>query len=569
MERFTPFRDPELEPSRASYIRGVESTPSNWQMWKSNFENTLYSSIVGGAYMLNVGMDDKANGSPVLQPEQLRSMGIESDRAATPLEAVISRVVNLKRDKNKLITENQGWAGGLSSGLAGSLIDMPVYSAAEGIIRGTGNWALKMPVAKTLANTQIGASAMRFFNETVKGAVIKGGAINALSAAVIENPIMEQVAKRVGYEFTQEDASNNILYSALFGGAIEGLGKYVDMKRQTLQNAADLENFSNGKTPSDTSSKVMDRDRFGDSPRLEFKQAEPTPRSGRVYASHVSSTREFNSSTQRTFNSKFGEGVVATNNREFAVGEVTSSLLGEKGQVLELDLAEVNLLDADATIAPELKSSLVSKLETIDSGLAKKVSKAEGSTRDIVETLEKVAERKNKPEISEAVREVVKSMGYDGYEFRVKDSSGSFRGGDADRAIHVFDKEKFTLTGVDDQAGMDISKTPEYYYQAEREEMARMLEPSSDLHYDDVVYKELDNQPLHMGEEVKFDIEQELSDLRDISEELKDIDLSTNEGRKASVSLLKKEIESIERLRSIEPEKVSEVAKASEFCNRI
>lgn len=569
-ERFLPFTNPELDPRRAQYIRGVESTPSWTDTWVSNFERTLLTSIVGGGAMLAIGQDDRRNGSKVMTPEQLKEIGLTSDRPRTPLEAVIGNVVEYQKRKSDLLTKDQGLLSGISSGIAGSLIDLPVYSAAEGAIRGTGNWILKAPMAKNLASTPMGVKAMNFFNQTVQGAVVKGGAINALSAAVIENPIMAQVADRVGYSFTDQDRADNIKYSAFFGGLFEGLGKYLDGKKSTLKAASDFESAYSGKKPSEGFDRTMDRDRFGDSSRLEFRASDPySNRTGRVYSAHNSSDRDFTAKTQKRFESRMGEGIIASTNREFAVGEATNFASGEKGQVVELDLKEARLLDADLNIPVEIKSGLVGALEKYDAKLAKKISNTEGTLRDIVETLHKVAETKNKPELSKLVDDTIKGMGYEGYEFRHRDSSGGFRGSDYDRTYHVFDPEKFELRGVDDQAGRDINP-PKYYDDLAEEELKRLLDPSSDIFYNEATYKELDSQSLILEYDVEGHrsiLKAELDTLMGELDELLDEVIVSDKDIPYS-KFLKKEIEVNKKRAELDEAVIPEVIKASEFCNR-
>jgi len=552
LNRFDVFQNPETLPSRYDAITGVTPSFSWAEAASSQLETSITDTIMGNFARYAFTQTARQLSRQHFPEDKMREMGLDPDLPGTMIENILTKAKTDKAIKNEYIQQSvDSTSARLLGGLAGNIVDMPIYMGAEALTLALGSRFAALPGVRNLALT---GSAAKFF-ETGVGSVAKTVGVNAMAAAAFENPLLSMAKQLNGETLSQEEAYDNIMYSALFAGLIDGFGKAFQNPSRTKRFAADdLNAFENGKKPSSHLGRALDEERFGNTPRLEFevKDAQKFEYSGKTYAAHRSSNRTFNNKTQSSFESNLGEGVIAVTNREFAVKEATSILEGEKGQILELDLTKTSLLEVDAKPSDILKESIVGKIKEIDDKLAKKVESLtkDATLRDIIEAVNETATKAEKPELAEAIQNVVKELGFDGYKFNIKDTEGSFRGTDSDFGVHVFDKDKFTMKGVDDQNLRDLSKEDlSKYEDLAKEEIEYLHSAESDVFYSPEVYKELD------GMEVKYEVPAETTLLK------QDIDLDIE-----SLS----QIDSIpESLNKINPELSREVVKATEFCQRL
>lgn len=566
------FKDTNFTQERGNYMMAGDLTYSPWEVAKSNFSNLIDNSIVGiGANKARITATDFIYNSPELSPEELKAQGYDdTSEPMTQTEAAYRQYLSdeeyLNTLKNHRINKSGGFASTavpfVGSAAGGMLGDLPIFLATGMAVGVAGSALLQGATRVGIPGAQAGYQAL---TSSALGRVGLEVARDGLAAAFLENPLQERAWDSVGKELTEEDKRNNVLYSMLFSAGFGALGEAFGWGRASMKNTIEVAN--EGKVPSDMPTIIRSQESFGDIPK-----GSPTPLlpegkfNGRVYSAHNAPDRNFRFETQDNFGKKYGEGVVATTSRKISINRAKSDLLGTKGQVVELNLSEARLMDLDTELPQQIKTDIVNELEAIDKSLAEAVQEAESSAGNIIDSLMEVADRESKPEVRDAVNEVVKKYGYDGYKFSHVDNAGEIRG-EGDFGVHVFDPDKFELGQVEDLGNRDLNADTPFYREMNDADAEYYNSIESQMNYVKEEFDDIDSvEPLleYGGGDLN-----RVSDLREIEEinfsEVRDIDNIPDIPEDAKRAV-KEELDSLSE--TPPPELSEEVMKASIFCNK-
>jgi hypothetical protein len=433
--RFSPFE------------AGVESF-----MNTANFTEALSEK----SRMFVLGLDTREE---KLTPEQIKQKyGLDTDESLNESQiSLLQQRDQRERSLQNVLSNIDPYGFGrqaypIVGGLINGLVDPLALATGMVVDKGLTSLASMGRIAKVTSS---------LINSPAKNiaAGVTRGVVSGAAEAYLDDYVARSHAQQFGLEYTKADSFLNIGLSITAGGILGGLGAGLDnvQSRKFRQAQESINAFESGRQPKDFYVQAYDRDRFGryDNGTTDTPPVNPKgPTEGVFYGAHVSNDGNFNFDTQRNFNTKLGQGVVFTNNRDFAFNEATSSIDGNGGQIVEINAENLNLLNIDEPMPDYVREIVRKNLEDnkIKGPDVDELLKEGRSTKEVLNFLNDVSESDTKYSdlVNNVNSQIKDAEGLDGYSFRHTDSEGNFVGGDEDGAMFLFDPERVTARGVEE-----------------------------------------------------------------------------------------------------------------------
>lgn len=528
------YNNPEFSEERRNTPMNADNIKfSAWDTAASPFSDRYskfgsayeQTAVAGVAAKAAIGIYDWAVDSRVHTPEEFASVDMKVDEPMTMTEAMY---LQGRKERQQLDSYIQGnlkeefgdtvvpFAASMIGDLSGNA---PLYYTG-GVVAGAAIGA----VAPMVLGAARSARVAQFFGKNIATRALRSGSIEAVGAAIVENPADWAVRTQLyGEEYTVGDGLENIAYSFLGGLVLSPLGEAF----QKIQKAS-VDAAAKGKQANNTPREVVDKLQYGD----KEGATRPISFEGPVYGAHATTTRVLGIDSQKTFGSTFGrEGIVVTTSEEISKRASKNNRLDIHGQQLAFNLAEVKLLDGDIVIPKDIEVKLYQELkkrvgpDEASKILSESRNKSE-TVKELAHRLNKVALETNNKKAAEALNNTVSKMGFEGYSFLHRNSVGKPVGGEGASAVHLFDKKKLGKPDIRDLSSPDKAdpriegdtfeetiKTDQDYYDS----------PESEIFYDKESYTRLDSTPISYGEKPNYDLKEFDSELEEI---LKDIDIT-------------------------------------------
>lgn len=458
-----PIRDTSLNQQNMDIARSsLQFTFTPWQAATQNFmAPNLTNMATDYARSYISDFTDKT-----LTPEEVKEkFGVTVDEGISADHAEIMKTRQDNENLQNLINSNvDKYASGykampLAGSLVGGILD-PLGIAIGAGIAATAGAAAPLVGLGALARTSatVGANIAR-----VGGL----GAISGMAEGYIDDFVSKNHAEQFGLEYTDFDSKMNIGLSTLMGGVLGGLSGKFGFKRPEVRVAKEsMDSFELAKRPNtdflraEYDASIYGRAKEGTTTRTELtteirnfdRVSDVKPEGPRpMYSSHVSNDGNFSHKTQNNFGLNYGEGVIMTTNRDFAFNAAASDLDGTSGHIVEATIGDLNLVDLDTNLSPELKAAI--KHEMLGTGINKNLigGALENTTdaKSFVDAISKVAQLEGRPDLLDTLTKAMQKEGFDGYSFKHRDSFNNFVGESRDSGVYIFNSEHVKATKVD------------------------------------------------------------------------------------------------------------------------
>lgn len=446
----------------------------------------------------------KRQEAPTLSPEELRELGIKSDKPLNRFEAVYRSFIKAREDKRDSI---QGLVNNEALGstvvpfvrsVVGNATD-PVTSTLFGFLEAGGLVAGQALLESQLLRSlgRAGAQVERFVrSESILGQAAKGGLEGALESG-IEVPFEALAAEQASREFTGEDAVYSLLANITFGVGIRGgltaLSNRLNSPRKDFTGkeaevVTDLAEYdtSRGRAPNYENYKGYTESRRntlrdGSSDYVYSPIEVGTVKDNTFYASVTPQSGGVGPDSIGLQGRSYGRGIVLTDNQNLASATASKSVDLSSGKVLAVSIDE-SLFDLKQPLPDGIKEKLNKELKTIldqdeiDDILRK------GTTKEALDELEAIAHAENSIEVQEIANEAFRSEGFRGYKYE------NTSNGQRNNSLFIFDPEDLQVKSAND-APFD-SRAAEKPSTETNESAQKLLEyngdAKSDLDYHEV-----------------------------------------------------------------------------------
>ena len=570
MSQFGRYHDDEqgkFSPENVEIAnRDVKSTFTPFEGFTAQFLNpNMTGALLDKAKMYMLGNSD----SKKLSPEEIKNQfGFDTDETLNYEQAnLIRNRRNREAEYNQIMGNIDPYAFGnralpVMGALANGIMDPVAIGVGLVFDKGiTAGGAMLANIAK------VKTSFSALSRGTQVGLGVARGSTAGLAEGYLDDFVMKNHAKQVGLQYSDTDSFLNITLSTVAGGVLDGLATGLSSVKSRANRMAQesMAGFENGKSPKvDYISNLYDKDRYQRSNRGQVDTPSNfQPEDGVYYAAHSANTNKLDYSTQRTFETPIGgKGLFIVNNKDFAFNEATSSIEGNAGQLLTINTKELDLLDMDAPLPPNIEEALKVRFKELDIDVP-----LDGTLGDVLSDIKTMGDTTGQAQfkdIADKVNEILAEVtGVDGYSFRVKDSKGKGVGPNSNRGAFLFNQDKLSVSELEEvnsklanqrtTVDKEVKQAADYYQSKE-----------SDLFYDKEQNDDFISQdPLPRIPDVKEEISKAEVEIQTLMEE--DLAfLDTLEDSK-----VKKEVKAIrEKLQARPQDLVERAAKAAAVCVR-
>lgn len=565
--------------STPEHIKNLEtSLPQGKAGFTTNLDDRFKEAHLNGLFATGVeSLTEFFDSSRLVSPEYAKE-----NYGVTINEPVKENIVSYRAVVEKRRRDHAEMMTAIDAGSAFGIKDPAVLLAAgftdpaNVILFQTGSFIAGAVASSGVLGARVASVASKLANPTTAlGKIGAGATIEALETLAIEIPLRVTKANQFGEDYTFGDAATDLGFGiaggAAFGAARAGFGGLKERFSKTESQAFD--NLGKDQTTSNRVPDYKKIDYFGESNKegpkdtYVYTPIKAANTEGTTFYASFRGDDVVNVDSNIPLGRSYGRGLVLTDSKDFARANASKNIDLSRGKIAEIDLNDPLLYDLTQPVTPEIKQELEKALSPfLDSDeIADTLNSP--NTKEILDQIEGVAFAKNSGEIQEAVNQVFKDQGFNGYLYE------NVSGNNKSNSLFLFDPDNISKMEVSDVPNPKVqgdvpNKRTDNQSLATKSLIDHKLDPKNAIDYDPE-FEDIKATPLIIDVETELpkdilDVELEAKEGFDAAG-LEDIEVET-----ASSKALKKNADDLKKFEenNIKPEQAPEVGKSLFFCNK-